>query len=118
MTMMTKGGKKGPRTVLEDANFPSQQLMPSRIIVLKVRPLPIMMYWSTLLLHQGVHLVSSTFMLRYQEVPEGIQFACSSDFDDDMFRKSHDPALLQEVERLEKMDSETEAWYRGVALLL
>ena len=38
------------------------------------------------------------------------------DFDDDMFRKSHDPALLQEVERLEKMVSETEAWYRGVAL--
>ena len=70
----SKGRKEGT-TQFEDANFPSQQLMLSRIIVLKVRPLP--MYWSTLLLHQGVHLVSSTFMLSYQEVPEGIQFACS-----------------------------------------
>ena len=37
------------------------------------------MYWSTfkLLLHQGIYLVSSTFMLRYQEVLERIQFACS-----------------------------------------
>jgi hypothetical protein len=40
------------------------------------------------------------------------------DFDDDMFRKFHDPALLQKIERLEKMDSKTEAWHRGVALLL
>ena len=35
-----------------------------------------LMYWLTLLLHRGVHLLSLTFMSRYQEVQKGIQFAC------------------------------------------
>ena len=39
MTMTTKGGKKD-HALFEDANFLSQQLIPSRIIILKVRPLP------------------------------------------------------------------------------
>ena len=34
-------------------------------------------FYRLLLLHQEIHLVSSTFMLRYQEVLERIQFACS-----------------------------------------
>ena len=57
------------------SNFGLGDVPSQNSIILKVRPLP--MYWSTLLLRQGVHSVSSTFMLRYQEVPEGIQFACS-----------------------------------------
>jgi hypothetical protein len=35
------------------------------------------------------------------------------DFDDKMLRKSHEPALLREVDRLEELDLQTEAWYKA-----
>ena len=33
------------------------------------------------------------------------------DFDDELFKKSHDPALLAEDDRLDKMDRITKAWW-------
>ena len=68
-TSTTKRGKKGPRTV-QSRQFPitgAYAFTDYRSTI----------YWSTLLLHQGIHLVSSTFMLRYEEVLERIQFARS-----------------------------------------
>jgi hypothetical protein len=35
------------------------------------------------------------------------------DFDDDMLRKSHEPALLREVDRLEELNLQTEVWYKA-----
>ena len=34
------------------------------------------------------------------------------DFDDDLFKKSHDPALLAEDDRLEQRDKITKAWWQ------
>jgi hypothetical protein len=34
------------------------------------------------------------------------------DFDDDLFKKSHDPALLVEDDRLEQRDKITKAWWQ------
>jgi ATP-dependent exoDNAse (exonuclease V) alpha subunit len=34
------------------------------------------------------------------------------DFDDELFQKSHDPALLQEDDRLEKLDRSTKSWWQ------
>ena len=36
------------------------------------------------------------------------------DFDDSLFEKQHDAALLQEDQRLEKLDRETHTWYEKV----
>ena len=33
------------------------------------------------------------------------------DFDDELFKKSHDPMLLAEDDRLDKMDRITKAWW-------
>lgn len=34
------------------------------------------------------------------------------DFDDDLFKKSHDPTLLAEDDRLEQRDKITKAWWQ------
>ena len=38
------------------------------------------------------------------------------DFDDEMFRKSHDAELLEEDQRLDRLDEITEQWYKRVIL--
>jgi len=38
------------------------------------------------------------------------------DFDDELFTKKHDSALIREDERLEALDFETRRWYENVVL--
>ena len=109
--MTTKGGKKAPRTVRR-RQFPitaayaftdyRSQGQTITYVLVDIAPPP-----------RG-SLFNLYVVLSRSSGRDTIRLL--RDFDDEMFRKSHDPAL-QEVERLEKMDSETEAWYRGVALL-
>ena len=39
------------------------------------------------------------------------------DFDDQLFQKEHDQALIREDARLETLDGETRLWYENVVLL-
>jgi hypothetical protein len=115
MTMTTKGGKKGPRTVRR-RQFPitaayaftdyRSQGQTITYVLVDIAPPP----------RGTLSLFNLYVALSRSSGRDTIRLL--RDFDDDMFRKSHDPALLQEVEQLEKMDSETEARYGGVALLL
>ena len=100
MTMTTKGGKKGPRTVRRRqfpitaayafTDYRSQGQTISYALV-DIAPPP----RGTLSLF-NLYVALSRSSGRYT-------IRLLRDFDDDMFRKSHDPALLQEDERLEKM---------------
>ena len=109
MTMTTKRGKKGPRTV-QSRQFPitaayaftdyrSQGRTITYVLVdIQVTPPP----------RDILSLFNFYVALSRSFGKDTIRLL--RDFDDDIFRKSNDPVLFQEVqvERLEKMYSETE----------
>ena len=111
--MTTKGRKKGPRTVRRH-QFPitaayaftdyRSQGQTITYVLVNIAPPP-----------RGTLTLFNLYVaLSRSSGRDTIRLLC--EFDNDMFRKTHDPVLLQEDERLENLDSETKAWYRGVAL--
>ena len=70
------------------------------------------MFSSTLLPRHQVLLTCSTCTLHCHEVQAVKQIQLLCDFNKDLFKQSHDTALMDEDDRLEELNQITERWWR------